>query len=41
MMDNPWVHQEYGGTTLTVTDSKAVRTYDFKNWTIAESRKEP
>jgi len=40
MIDNPCIHQGYGGTTLTLTGGKSASTYDFKNWTIGEGRKE-
>ncbi len=39
LIDSPWVHQNWEGDTLTVTDGKTVRNYDLKNWKITETGK--
>ncbi|MBV6644648.1 MAG: T9SS type A sorting domain-containing protein [Cyclobacteriaceae bacterium] len=34
LMENPWVSQEAGADTLTLTFGDTSRVYDFKNWKI-------
>jgi hypothetical protein len=36
-VDNPWMKQAYKGDTLTVTDGKKTRVYNFKTWTMTDN----
>jgi hypothetical protein len=36
LIDNPWIHQDWDGTVMRITDGKTERVYDFKEWTITE-----
>lgn len=35
LLDDPWVHQDYGSTDLTLTHDGQTRTYDFAQWTTS------
>jgi len=41
LIDNPWVHQDWNSPILTITDGKKVRKYDFLNWKVTETDKDP
>jgi hypothetical protein len=36
LIDNPWMHQDWNGPTLRLSDGTTERLYDFKAWTITE-----
>jgi hypothetical protein len=38
LVDNPWVHQGFGGKNMTVTDGTTTCVYDLSNWTITEQK---
>jgi len=36
LIDNPWMHQDWDGTSLRLTDGIKERIYDLKAWTITD-----
>jgi hypothetical protein len=36
LLENPWMRQDFGGDSLTVSDGTLTRVYDLKNWTVTD-----